>query len=79
MTVLHEHTHPHCFKFVRGGIDGSSQMFYRKWTGDPWMGPVSVLKVIKTRCMMMFERRHELYNYHTVARYGIFLSPSCLL
>ena len=25
--------------------DGNAVMFYRKWSGEAWMGPVRILKV----------------------------------
>ena len=40
---LHEHVHPHCFKFEK--VDSKVVMYYRKWSNDNWMGPVNVLKV----------------------------------
>ena len=43
--TLHEHVHPHCFKFVKK--DSKVVMFYRKWSKEEWMGPVDILKVIK--------------------------------
>lgn len=43
--TLHEHVHPHCFKFVKK--DSKVVMFYRKWSKEEWMGPVDILKVIE--------------------------------
>ena len=47
LTTLHEHTHPHCFKFACEGETMKAVMYYRKWSSDDWMGPVQVLKVCK--------------------------------
>ena len=41
---LHRHVEPHCFKFEKNQ-DGNAVMFYRKWSGEAWMGPVRILKV----------------------------------
>lgn len=41
---LHKHVRPHCFKFVKNN-KGEAVMYYRKWSGDDWMGPVRLLKV----------------------------------
>ena len=41
---LHRHVQPHCFKFVRNE-NGEAVMFYRKWSGNAWLGPVRVIKV----------------------------------
>ena len=41
--TLHEHVHPHCFKFAKK--DSKVVMHYRKWSCDKWMGPVNILKV----------------------------------
>ncbi|CAB4023645.1 Hypothetical predicted protein [Paramuricea clavata] len=40
---IHQHVKPHCFKFVRNE-KGEAVMFYRKWSGENWMGPVRILK-----------------------------------
>ena len=43
---LHKHVKPHCFKFVRDNTN-KAVMYYRKWSGEDWMGPVQLLKVIE--------------------------------
>ncbi|XP_028416665.1 uncharacterized protein LOC114540736 [Dendronephthya gigantea] len=40
---LHNHVKPHCFKFVRNEKN-KAVMYYRKWSDDEWMGPISLLK-----------------------------------
>ncbi|CAB4033100.1 Hypothetical predicted protein, partial [Paramuricea clavata] len=35
---LHQHVQPHYFKFVRNH-EGKAVIFYRKWSGEAWMGP----------------------------------------
>ena len=41
--TLHEHVHAHCFKFTKK--DSKVVMYYRKWSCDNCMGPVTILKV----------------------------------
>ena len=41
---IHHHTKPHCFKFIRNEA-GKAVMYYRKWSGEEWMGPIQMLKV----------------------------------
>ena len=41
---IHQHVKPHCFKFVKNG-NNEAVMYYRKWSGEPWMGPIRLLKV----------------------------------
>ena len=51
---LHEHVHPHCFKFMKVS---KVVMYYRKWSGDKWMGPVTILKVIIKFAFSLIYRR----------------------
>ena len=44
--TLHEHVHPHCFKFIRR--NSKVVMYYRKWSKNEQMGPVHILKVISS-------------------------------
>ena len=48
LSGLHNHTHPHVFKFVRDS-SGNSKMLYKNWSEDKWLpedsSGVSVLKV----------------------------------
>lgn len=41
---LHRHVQPHCFKFVRNE-KREAVMYYRKWSGEQWMGPIRLLKI----------------------------------
>ena len=41
---LHQHVQPHCFKFANNEKN-EAVMFYRKWSGERWTGPVRLLKV----------------------------------
>lgn len=48
---LHNHSHPHIFKFVKGAQD-TAEMYYKRWNEDSWE-PVEhqglkLLKVCKT-------------------------------
>ena len=36
LSKLHNHSHPHVFKFVRD-CKGSSRMFYKNWSKDQWL------------------------------------------
>lgn len=40
--TLHDLVHPHCFKFTKK--DSKVVMYYRKWSCDNCMGPVTILK-----------------------------------
>ena len=41
---IHRHVQPHRFNFEKNA-NGKAVMFYRKWGGESWLGPVQLLKV----------------------------------
>ena len=57
---LHQHVQPHCFKFVRNH-EGKAVMFYRKWSGEAWMGPVRILKA-----SYFFKQPIEVHIYYVL-------------